>query len=145
LVLKAQKSVLDMLAPGVTLPQAMTHSAEVITEGLIELGILSGSIAENLDNQTWRQFYMHGLGHFLGLDVHDVGDYKHNGDDRALSPGMVITVEPGIYISSDCDVPERFKGIGVRIEDDVAITATGVEILTKDVPKEIDEIEALMA
>jgi Xaa-Pro aminopeptidase len=145
LVLKAQKSVLDMLAPGVTLPQAMTHSAEVITEGLIELGILSGSIAENLDNQTWRQFYMHGLGHFLGLDVHDVGDYKHDGDDRALSPGMVITVEPGIYISSDCDVPERFKGIGVRIEDDVAITATGVEILTKDVPKEINEIEALMA
>lgn len=88
---------------------------------------------------------MHGLGHFLGLDVHDVGDYKHDGEDRALSPGMVITVEPGIYISSDCDVPERYKGIGVRIEDDVAITATGVEILTKDVPKEIDEIEALMA
>ena len=145
LVLKAQKSVLDMLAPGVTLSQAMLHSAEIITQGLVDLGVLEGSVAENLENESWRHFYMHGLGHFLGLDVHDVGNYKVEGEDRPLKPGMVITIEPGVYISQDSDAPDKYKGIGVRIEDDVVITATGVEILTSDVPKEIDEIEALMA
>ena len=145
LVLKAQKSVLDMLAPGVTLSQAMLHSAEIITQGLVDLGVLEGSVAENLENESWRHFYMHGLGHFLGLDVHDVGNYKVEGEDRPLKPGMVITIEPGVYINQDSDAPDKYKGIGVRIEDDVVITATGVEILTSDVPKEIDEIEALMA
>jgi len=143
-VLKAQKSVLDMLAPGVTLSEAMLHSAEIITQGLVDLGILEGSVAENLQSESWRQFYMHGLGHFLGLDVHDVGNYKIEGEDRPLKPGMVITVEPGIYISRDSDVPDKYKGIGIRIEDDVVITATGVDVLTSDVPKEIEEIEALM-
>lgn len=144
LVLKAQESVLAMLGPGITLTDAMTHSAEVITEGLVALGVLKGSVAENLDDKAWQQFYMHGLGHFLGLDVHDVGNYKINGKDRLLKPGMVLTVEPGIYIASDSDVPEQYKGIGVRIEDDVVITATGVDILTADVPKTVKEIEALM-
>jgi len=127
------------------LSQAMLHSVEIITQGLVDLGVLEGSVAENLENETWRQFYMHGLGHYLGLDVHDVGNYKIDGEDRPLKPGMVITVEPGIYISQDSNVPEKYKGIGVRIEDDVVITATGVDILTADVPKDIDEIEALMA
>lgn len=144
-VLKAQKSVLDMLAPGVTLSEAMLHSVEIITQGLVDLGVLEGSVAENLENETWREFYMHGLGHFLGLDVHDVGNYKIDGEDRPLKPGMVITVEPGVYIGHDSDAPEKYKGIGVRIEDDVVITATGVDILTADVPKDIDAIEALMA
>ncbi|MDO6568628.1 Xaa-Pro aminopeptidase [Alteromonas sp. 1_MG-2023] len=144
LVLKAQESVLAMLGPGITLPDAMTHSAEVITEGLVDLGVLKGSVAENLDDKAWQQFYMHGLGHFLGLDVHDVGNYKINGQDRLLKPGMVLTVEPGIYIASDSDVPEQYKGIGVRIEDDVVVTATGVDILTADVPKTVQDIEALM-
>ena len=144
-VLKAQKSVLDMLAPGVTLSEAMLHSVEIITQGLVDLGVLEGSVAENLENETWREFYMHGLGHFLGLDVHDVGNYKIDGEDRPLKPGMVITVEPGVYISHNSDAPEKYKGIGVRIEDDVVITATGVDILTADVPKDIDAIEALMA
>ena len=143
-VLKAQKSVLDMLAPGVTLSEAMLHSAEIITQGLVDLDILEGSVAENLQSESWRQFYMHGLGHFLGLDVHDVGNYKIGCEDRPLKPGMVITVEPGIYISRDSDVPDKYKGIGIRIEDDVVITATGVDVLTSDVPKEIEEIEALM-
>ncbi|WP_334050914.1 Xaa-Pro aminopeptidase [Alteromonas gracilis] len=143
-VLKAQKSVLDMLAPGVTLSEAMLHSAEIITQGLVDLDILEGSVAENLQSESWRQFYMHGLGHFLGLDVHDVGNYKIEGEDRPLKPGMVITVEPGIYISRDSEVPDKYKGIGIRIEDDVVITATGVDVLTSDVPKEIEEIEALM-
>ena len=144
-VLKAQKSVLDMLAPGITLSEAMLHSVEIITQGLVDLGVLEGSVAENLENETWREFYMHGLGHFLGLDVHDVGNYKIDGEDRPLKPGMVITVEPGVYIGHDSDAPEKYKGIGVRIEDDVVITATGVDILTADVPKDIDAIEALMA
>ncbi len=144
IVLKAQKSVLDKLAPGITLTEVMLHSAEIITQGLIDLGILSGSMADNLEQERWRDYYMHGVGHFIGLDVHDVGDYKSDGEDRPLKPSMVITVEPGIYISEDSDAPEQYKGIGIRIEDDVVITATGVEVLTADVPKEMDEIEALM-
>ena len=144
LVLKAQESVLAMVGPGVTLNELMHHSAEVITDGLITLGILKGAVSENLESQSWRQFYMHGLGHYLGLDVHDVGDYKINGKDRPLKPGMVITIEPGIYLPENADIPEQYKGIGVRIEDDVVITATGVDILTADVPKKIEEIEALM-
>lgn len=143
-VLKAQKAVLDALVPGVTLSEMMVLSTEVITQGLVELDILEGSVADNLEQENWRHFYMHGLGHFIGLDVHDVGNYKIDGEDRPLKPGMVITVEPGIYISDDSDVPDMYKGIGVRIEDDVVITATGVDVLTADVPKEIDDIEALM-
>lgn len=144
LVLKAQESVLAMAGPGVTLNELMLHSAEIITDGLITLGILTGSASENLSAQSWRQFYMHGLGHYLGLDVHDVGDYKINGKDRPLKPGMVITIEPGIYLSEDAEIPAQYQGIGVRIEDDVVITATGVDILTADVPKRIEDIEALM-
>ena len=144
-VLQAQKSVLDMLAPGVTMSDARRRSVEIITQGLVDLKILKGSVAENIENESWRQFYMHGLGHFLGLDVHDVGNYKTNGEDRPLKPGMVITVEPGIYISQDSHVPTQYKGIGVRIEDDVVITASGVDILTADVPKDIVDIETLMA
>jgi len=144
LVLKAQISVLDMLGPDVTLTSAMQHSVEILTEGLVELGILTGSVAQNLENETWRDYYMHGLGHFLGLDVHDVGNYKIKGEDRPLKPGMVITVEPGLYIGTDSNAPDKYKGIGVRIEDDVVITATGVDVLTAGVPKDINDIEALM-
>ncbi len=143
-VLKAQETVLSMLRPDVTLAQAMKASVEVITQGLVELGILSGTLESNLESKAWRDYYMHGLGHYLGLDVHDVGDYKSDGKDRLLRPGMVITVEPGIYISADSNAPDKYKGIGIRIEDDVVITASGVDILTSDVPKQIDEIEALM-
>ncbi|MEW9797261.1 Xaa-Pro aminopeptidase [Alteromonas sp. CYL-A6] len=144
IVLNAQEAVLAMLGPGVTLADAMTRSVEVITAGLVELGILTGSVSDNLTHKSWRDYYMHGLGHFLGLDVHDVGDYKQNGKDRPLKPGMVLTVEPGIYIAPDRDVPEQYRGIGVRIEDNVVITGTGIEILTADVPKTIEDIEAFM-
>ncbi len=87
---------------------------------------------------------MHGIGHYLGLDVHDVGDYRLDGEDRPLQPGMVITIEPGIYIAPDADVDAQYRGIGVRIEDNLVITATGADVITADVPKEIDQIEALM-
>lgn len=144
LVLDAQQSVLDMLCPGVTLPEAMNRAAEIVTAGLIELNILTGSLSDNLDNEAWKTYFMHGIGHYLGLDVHDVGDYKQNGQDRPLKPGMVLTIEPGIYIAPDADVPEQFKGIGVRIEDNVVMTATGIDILTQNVPKTIQDIETLM-
>ena len=143
LVLKAQQKALDFISPGVTLKDATRLVVEIITEGLIELGLLSGSLSENLENERWRQFFMHGLGHFIGLDVHDVGNYRIDGEERPLQPGMVITVEPGIYIAPDADVDAAYQGIGVRIEDDVVITATGIEVLTADVPKSIEDIEAL--
>ncbi|QJR79986.1 Xaa-Pro aminopeptidase [Alteromonas pelagimontana] len=144
LVLKAQLAALDLLGPDVTLNEATNRTVEVLTEGLVALGVLSGSVSENLEKQTWRQYFMHGLGHYLGLDVHDVGDYRKQGVHRKLQPGMVITVEPGLYIGADADVPDIYRGIGIRIEDDVVITATGVDILTSDVPKTVDDIEALM-
>jgi len=143
LVLQAQQKALDFIAPGVTLKEATLLVTEVITEGLVELGILKGAVSENLENENWRAYFMHGLGHFIGLDVHDVGNYRIDGEDRPLQPGMVITVEPGIYISPDANVDEAYRGIGVRIEDDVVITATGIDILTDGVPKTVEEIEAL--
>lgn len=143
LVLKAQQKALDFIAPGVTLKEATLLVVEVITEGLIELGLLNGTLSDNLENESWRAFFMHGLGHFIGLDVHDVGNYRIDGEDRPLQPGMVITVEPGIYIAPDANVDPAYRGIGVRIEDDVVITATGIDVLTADVPKSIADIEAL--
>ena len=149
-VLDAQLAVLDSLRAGITLKDAMQTSIEVITRGLCALGILQGSVKDNLHSKAWQQFYMHGIGHFLGLDVHDVGNYKQNDVDRPLQPGMVITVEPGIYIAkgsqvNNRDVAECYQGIGVRIEDDVVITADGIEILTHGVPKSVADIESLMS
>ena len=144
LVLKAQEKALSMLAPGVTLRAATERVIETLTEGLMALKLLPGTVAENLDSESWRQFFMHGLGHFIGLDVHDVGDYRIDGEDRPLQPGMVLTVEPGLYIAPDAPVAEQYQGIGVRIEDNVVVTATGIEVLTSDVPKTVPELEALL-
>jgi Xaa-Pro aminopeptidase len=96
-------------------------------------------------DQAHRQFFMHGLSHWLGLDVHDVGDYGSSARERVLEPGMVLTCEPGLYIAPDADVPVEYRGIGIRIEDDILITEDGFEVLTKDVVKQADDIEALMA
>jgi Xaa-Pro aminopeptidase len=117
----------------------------VLVQGLIDLGLLSGSVAGNIESEAYRQFYMHRIGHWLGLDVHDVGLYKLDGQWRSLLPGMVTTVEPGLYIRPAANVPERFAGIGIRIEDDVLVTDAGPEVLTADAPKHPDAIEALMA
>ena len=144
LVLESQQKVLDMLSPGVTLPEAMTVASEIICAGLVELGILKGSVADNLASKSWQRFLMHGIGHYLGLDVHDAGAYQLDGEPRPLKPGMVITIEPGIYVPCDDDIPDVYQGIGIRIEDNVVITATGIDILTADVPKTIADIEALM-
>ena len=146
LVLKAQKSCVEMVRPGVTHDQLKQHSIEVLTEGMVQLGLLKGDPEELIKEKKHEQFYMHGLGHMLGIDVHDVGLYYYGKESRALEPGVVMTVEPGIYISVDTkDIPEQYLGIGVRIEDDVLCTQNGPRVLTTKVPKEVSEIESLMA
>lgn len=143
LVLKAQKRAIELLVPGNSIKQANDEVIRIKTQGLVDLGILKGDVDTLIEQQAYRQFYMHGLGHWLGLDVHDVGSYGQD-KQRILEIGMVITVEPGIYISEDADVPEQYKGIGVRIEDNLLMTEYGNKILTAAVPKEIAEIENLM-
>ena len=146
LVLKAQVACVDMVRPGTTHEQLKQHSIEVLTEGMVELGLLKGKPADLIKEKKYEQFYMHGLGHMLGIDVHDVGVYYHDEQSRALEPGVVMTVEPGIYVAPDTrDVPEKYLGIGVRIEDDVLCTNNGPRVLTTKVPKQAEEIEALMA
>ncbi|HHF6182715.1 TPA: Xaa-Pro aminopeptidase [Haemophilus influenzae] len=143
LVLKAQKRAIELLVPGNSIKQANDEVISIKTQGLVDLGILKGDVDTLIEQQAYRQFYMHGLGHWLGLDVHDVGSYDQD-KQRILEIGMVITVEPGIYISEDADVPEQYKGIGVRIEDNLLMTEYGNKILTAAVPKEIADIENLM-
>ena len=113
--------------------------------GLVELGVMKGDVEQLFAEQAHRQFFMHGLSHWLGLDVHDVGHYGSASRDRVLEPGMVLTVEPGLYIAPDADVPQEYRGIGIRIEDDILITQDGNENLTASVVKDADAIEALMA
>ena len=146
LVLKAQMSCVDMVRPGVTHEQLKQHSIEVLTEGMVELGLLQGKPEQLIKDKKYEKFYMHGLGHMLGIDVHDVGRYYFGKESRALEPGVVMTIEPGIYVAPDTkDVPEQYLGIGVRIEDDVLCTNNGPRVLTSKVPKQAEEIEALMA
>ena len=146
LVLKAQLAAIDRIGPGRHWNEAHDTTVRVITEGLVKLGLLKGGVATLIKKEAYREFYMHRAGHWLGLDVHDVGDYRVDDEWRVLEPGMVLTIEPGIYIApGNRKVPKRWRGIGVRIEDDVAVTADGNEILTADVPKDADAIEALMA
>ena len=143
LVLKAQKRAIELLIPGNSIKQANDEVIRIKTQGVVDLGILKGDVDTLIEQQAYRQFYMHGLGHWLGLDVHDVGSYGQD-KQRILEIGMVITVEPGIYISEDADVPEQYKGIGVRIEDNLLMTEYGNKILTAAAPKEIADIENLM-
>lgn len=144
LVLAAQYAAFNEVKPGGTLVKANQVAMKVLTEGLVDLGILAGDVNELLDAQACKAFYMHGLGHWLGLDVHDVGEYKLDEADRPFEPGMVLTIEPGLYFDEDAQVPDEYKGIGIRIEDDLLVTDTGYENLTALVPKTITEIEALM-
>ena len=144
IVLQAQKRAIELLVPGSSIAKANEEVIRIKTEGLVRLGILKGDVDELIEQKAYREFYMHGLGHWLGLDVHDVGEYGEN-RNRTLEPGMVITVEPGLYLSKDADIPEQYKGIGIRIEDDLLITDYGNKNLTSAVPKEIADIEKLMA
>jgi Xaa-Pro aminopeptidase len=145
LVLEAQMSCVEMVRPGVTHEQLKNHSIEILTAGMVRLGLLKGEPEELIKEDKYKQFYMHGLGHMLGIDVHDVGRYYFDKESRALEPGVVMTVEPGLYVAPDTkDIPEQYLGIGVRIEDDVLCTQNGPRVLTNKVPKDAGEIEALM-
>ncbi|MCA1768459.1 MAG: Xaa-Pro aminopeptidase [Halomonas sp.] len=145
LVLEVQERALAAIKPGVTLVELHDGVVRGLTEGLIGLGLLEGEVQARIDDESYRRFYLHSTSHWLGLDVHDVGAYRQGGEPRVLAPGMVLTVEPGLYIPADADIPEEFRGIGIRIEDDVVVTTTGAEVLTAGVPKQMVEIEALMA
>lgn len=145
IVLASLHKALSMFRPGISIHEVNDEVVHIMITGLVDLGILDGNIDELFEAQAHRPFFMHGLGHWLGLDVHDVGDYGTPSRDRVLEPGMVLTVEPGLYIAPDASVPPQYRGIGVRIEDDIVITATGHENLTDSVVKDPDAIEALMA
>ena len=145
LVLKAQKAGIAQIKPGLPWNSAQVAIIRTLTEGLCDLGILTGDVDELIAAEAYKPFYMHNSGHWLGLDVHDTGRYKINTAWRLLEPGMVLTVEPGLYISQDIPgVESRWLNIGVRIEDDVLVTPTGHEVLTAALPVDIDDIEALM-
>ncbi|WP_027275577.1 Xaa-Pro aminopeptidase [Leminorella grimontii] len=145
IVLASQYKALSLLTAGNSIRQANEEVIRVMLTGLVEAGVLTGDVEQLIVDKAHQRFYMHGLSHWLGLDVHDVGDYGTSNRGRLLEPGMVLTVEPGLYIVPDADVPVEFRGIGVRIEDNVLITEQGSEILTSGVVKEPDDIEALMA
>lgn len=145
LVLKSQLAAIEEIRPGKQWLDAHRVVVDIITAGLVELGLLEGELDELIDAEAYKEFYMHKTGHWLGLDVHDVGDYTIDGESRQLEPGMVLTVEPGLYIAPDCELVEpRWRGIGIRIEDDVLVTREGCEVLSTDAPKSVKEIEALM-
>lgn len=144
LVLAAQEAALATIKAGNVIKRSADVAIEVITAGLIELGLLHGEVADNIEQQNHRAFYMHGLGHWLGLDVHDVGDYKVDGADRAYQSGMAMTVEPGIYVAPDADVEQKWRGIGIRIEDNIVVTESGYDLLTSGLPRTSTQIESFM-
>lgn len=145
IVLEAQLAGIKAVKPGASWMAAQTAIVKVITQGLVDLGILKGQVDGLIEKNAYFPFYMHRSGHWLGLDVHDVGQYRIDNKWRALEPNMLLTVEPGIYISSDIpNVPKRWHNIGVRIEDDVLVTEGGREILTAGAPKTVEDIEAVM-
>jgi Xaa-Pro aminopeptidase len=145
IVLASLYKALALFRPGVSIREVNEEVVRIMIAGLVELGILQGEVETLFAEEAHRPFFMHGLSHWLGLDVHDVGHYGTASRDRILEPGMVLTVEPGLYIAPDADVPAEYRGIGIRIEDDILITETGNENLTDSVVKDADAIEALMA
>ncbi|HEU4440860.1 MAG TPA: aminopeptidase P N-terminal domain-containing protein [Burkholderiales bacterium] len=144
IVLAAQRAAMDKVRPGCGWNEPHDAAVKVLAQGLIDLKLIPGALDEVLEKETYKRFYMHRTGHWLGLDVHDAGEYKRQGDWRALAPGMTLTVEPGLYIRAEDDVPERLRNIGIRIEDDVLVTDAGCEVITAEAPKAIADIEALM-
>ncbi len=145
IVLASQYKAISLLTAGNSIRDANEQVIRIMLHGLVDAGVLEGDVDQLIAEKAHQRFYMHGLSHWLGLDVHDVGDYGSSTRDRKLEPGMVLTVEPGLYIAPDANVPAEFRGIGIRIEDDILITEHGSEIFTADVIKDPDDIEALMA
>ena len=145
LVLAAQLACIDAVRPGAEFHDYHKVAERVLAQGYIDLGLCKGSLDDVLANGSYRQFYMHRAGHWLGMDVHDAGAYQVKGASQRLAPGMVLTVEPGTYIRRAENVPETFWDIGVRIEDDVVVTEDGCENLSKDIPSQVDDVEAWIA
>ena len=145
IVLKAMNAAIDTVKEGNSIMMPQEISEKVITEGLVEIGILNGDPDQLHKDGANKEFYMHKIGHWLGLDVHDAGDYMEGNEFMKFKPGMITTIEPGIYISSSSNVEDKWKGIGVRIEDDILVTKDGNENLTKKVPSDPNEIESLMS
>ncbi|MGK5088670.1 aminopeptidase P N-terminal domain-containing protein [Bdellovibrionota bacterium FG-2] len=144
LVLKSQKEAVAMTKPGVKLADIHKHVYEVLTDGLLSLGLLQGNREDIIKNLGFKRFFPHNTSHWMGLDVHDAGLYFQDGEPRTLEPGMLFTIEPGLYVQpNDKDAPAEYRDIGIRIEDDVLVTQTGCENLTQEAPKERDEIVAL--
>jgi Xaa-Pro aminopeptidase len=143
LVLAAQAAAMHKVRAGNAWNEPHDAAVRVLAQGMLDLKLLAGGLDEVLEKETYKRFYMHRTGHWLGLDVHDAGDYKRAGKWCTLMPGMVLTVEPGLYIRAADDVPERLRGIGVRIEDDVLVTEGDCEVITAATPKSIADIEAL--
>lgn len=145
-VLEAQLEAIKMVKPGVKFVDVHNRAVEVLTEGMVKLGLLQGDVKQLIAEEKYKKFYMHKTGHWLGMDVHDVGKYfTKDNDSRLLEPGMVLTVEPGLYIQENLtDVAKEYLGIGIRIEDDVLVTSSGNEVLSDNVPKTVSDIEALM-
>ena len=146
IVLAAQARCIELCKPGVAFNTDVNEAAtRVITEGLIDLGLIEGPIDAAIEAGTYKRFYMHRIGHFLGMDTHDVGSMRESRDWRLLKPGMVLTIEPGIYVPDENDVDPRFRGIGVRIEDNLLITPGGHDNLTDGTPKSIADVERTIA
>jgi Xaa-Pro aminopeptidase len=145
LVLDAQLAALAEIKPNTPWNNAHNASVKILTQGLVGLGLLVGEVDKLIEDESYKVFYMHRIGHWLGMDVHDVGDYKIDDEWRVLEPGMVLTIEPGLYIPTNClGVEAKWRGIGIRIEDDVLVTEQGYQVLTQAIPKTIADIEAIM-
>jgi Xaa-Pro aminopeptidase len=145
LVLDAQRRSISKVKANTTIDSINKTTVTLLTEGLVQLGLLSGILEDLIEEKAYRKYYMHGTSHWLGIDVHDAGVYSKNNSFTKLQPGMVLTVEPGLYFSKyDDDVPEELKGIGIRIEDNILVTENGYINLSQNIPKEIDAIESMV-
>ncbi|MHA2248761.1 MAG: aminopeptidase P N-terminal domain-containing protein [Candidatus Kariarchaeaceae archaeon] len=141
-VLEVQKECVNMVKPGICYWDIHDYSVKKLTEGLIKLGLLEGDLDELIDSLSYKRFYMHGIGHWLGMDTHDTGTVSR--ETQILEPGHYLTIEPGLYIPNDEDIPEKYRGIGIRIEDNVLVTINGNDNLSEAIPREIEEVEALV-
>jgi Xaa-Pro aminopeptidase len=146
MVLGVEKACVAAVRPGNTVDKIHEQAVQLLTEGMVDLGLLQGSVAELIEKGAYKRFYMHRTSHWLGMDVHDVGIYAPDGSSRPLAAGMVLTVEPGLYVAPDAnDVAAEYRGIGIRIEDDILVTAEDHENLTISIPKEVSALEELTA
>jgi Xaa-Pro aminopeptidase len=145
-VLDAADACIAATRPGETIEGLHERAVRILTEGMVRLGLLKGEVDQLIKENTFRRYYMHRTSHWLGLDVHDVGNYAVDGKPRPLEPGMVFTVEPGLYVASDDETaPAELRGIGIRIEDDILVTGSGHENLTRAIPRTVKDVEAACA